>query len=124
MPEPRVFIPVLSNVWNRFPQGAPPSDLLFAILKMLFSEEEAGLVTQLPIRPFRASDAARVWKMNPDKARKILDQLASRAILVDIPHNGESRYCLPPPISASACATAATKWPMFTGITTHPRISA
>ena len=47
---------------NRFPQGAPPSDVLYAILKMLFSEREAGLVALLPIRPFTAKRAARVWK--------------------------------------------------------------
>ena len=29
---------------NRFPQGAPPSDLLYGILAILFSEREAGLV--------------------------------------------------------------------------------
>ena len=29
---------------NRFPQGAPPSELLFKILQMLFSEKEAKLV--------------------------------------------------------------------------------
>ncbi len=40
----------LSDRLNRFPQGAPPTKLLFAILKMLFSEKEAGLVAQLPIR--------------------------------------------------------------------------
>ena len=34
---------------NRFPQGAPPSDVLYEILKMLFSEREAGLVALLPI---------------------------------------------------------------------------
>ena len=27
---------------NRFPQGAPPSDLLYRILEMLFSEREAN----------------------------------------------------------------------------------
>ena len=42
----------LADRINRFPQGAPPSDLLFAILKLLFSEREAGLVAQLPLRPF------------------------------------------------------------------------
>lgn len=29
---------------NRFPQGAPPSETLFKILKVLFSEEEARLM--------------------------------------------------------------------------------
>lgn len=36
---------------NRFHQGAPPSDLLYAILKMLFTEKEAKLVSLLPIKP-------------------------------------------------------------------------
>ena len=48
---------------NRFPQGAPPSDVLFAILKLLFSEREAGLVAQLPVRPFTVHDAAARWTM-------------------------------------------------------------
>ena len=46
---------------NRFPQGAPPSEVLFKILAMLFSEREAGLVAQLPIRPFTAARAAKAW---------------------------------------------------------------
>ena len=33
---------------NRFPQGAPPSELLFKILTMLFSEKEAEYVSLLP----------------------------------------------------------------------------
>jgi hypothetical protein len=35
---------------NRFPQGAPPSDTLYKILAMLFSEREAAVVSQLPSR--------------------------------------------------------------------------
>jgi hypothetical protein len=54
---------------NRFPQGAPPSDLLFEILKILFSEREAGLVSLLPIKPFNAHKAAKIWKMKPEEAR-------------------------------------------------------
>jgi hypothetical protein len=30
----------LVDRFNRFPQGAPPSDLLYAILKLLLSEKE------------------------------------------------------------------------------------
>lgn len=37
---------------NRFPQGAPPTELLFKVLKVLFSEREAQLVSLLPIKPF------------------------------------------------------------------------
>jgi Na+-translocating ferredoxin:NAD+ oxidoreductase RNF subunit RnfB len=85
---------------NKAPQGAPPSDLLFAILKMLFSEREAGLVALLPIKPFKAERAAKVWKVPETEARKVLEQLASRAILLDIEdRQGELHYVLPPPMA-------------------------
>jgi ferredoxin len=84
---------------NRFPQGAPPSELLFKILKMLFSEKEAQLVSLLPIRPFTAEKAARAWKMDLAGTRKILHELAGRAILLDMEQDGESVYVLPPPMA-------------------------
>lgn len=84
---------------NRYPQGAPPSELLFKILKMLFSEQEAELVSLLPIKPFTAKKASRVWQMHLASAQKVLDELASRAILVDLDRNGESVYTLPPPMA-------------------------
>jgi len=89
----------LADRLNRFPQGAPPSDLLFKILKMLFSEKEAHLVSLMPIKPFTAKKASRIWKMDLSSTQKVLDKLAGRAILVDIEQNGESIYVLPPPMA-------------------------
>jgi len=89
----------LSDRLNRFPQGAPPSELLFKILEVLFSEREAQLVAELPIMPFNAERASRIWKMCLADTRKVLDELASRAILVDIQQNGETLYVLPPPMA-------------------------
>ena len=60
----------LTDRLNRFPQGAPPSDLLFRILRMLFREKEADLVSVLPIKPFTAQKAADVWKMSETNARR------------------------------------------------------
>ena len=84
---------------NQFPQGAPPSDTLYKILSMLVSEKEAGLIAQLPIKPFTAPVAAKCWKTTVTEARKTLDELSSRAILVDIERGGESIYTLPPPMA-------------------------
>jgi hypothetical protein len=75
----------LADRLNHFPQGAPLSHLLFAILKMLFSEKEADLVARLPIRPFTVEEAARAWKLDAGSARNILDDLAERATLLDMP---------------------------------------
>ncbi len=84
---------------NRFPQGAPPSDTLFKILAMLFSEREAALVAQLPIKPFTAKQASRILKMSLPETRTALEELASRAILVDTERDGETTYILPPPMA-------------------------
>lgn len=89
----------LAERLDRFPQGAPPSKLLFDILKILMTEEEAGLMAQLPIKPFDARQAARIWKLPEARARNVLDELASRAILVDIEQNGEQIYVIPPPMA-------------------------
>ena len=84
---------------NRFPQGAPPSKLLNQILKMLFSEKAAELVSLLPIKPFTVEKASRIWKMDMTSAQNALNELAGRAILVDIEQNGKSVYVLPPPMA-------------------------
>ncbi len=90
----------LTDRLNRFPQGAPPSELLFRILHMLFSEREAELVSLLPIKPFTTAKAARLWQQTEDDARKTLDALADRGILVDlVGETGEVTYCLPPPMA-------------------------
>ncbi|MDD4200814.1 MAG: 4Fe-4S binding protein [Eubacteriales bacterium] len=84
---------------NRFPQGAPASDTLYKILSILFSEKEATLVAQLPIKPFTAEKAAAIWGMPKAETCKILKGLASRCILLDMESNGETRYILPPPMA-------------------------
>ena len=89
----------LTDRLNRFPQGAPPSELLYRILELLFSEREAGLVAQLPIRPFTARQAARIWGTSASEARAVLDRLASRAILLDMEAPGGTVYILPPPMA-------------------------
>jgi hypothetical protein len=89
----------LAERLNRFPQGAPVSDLLFQILSMMFSEKEAGLVSLLPIKPFTAKKASQIWKCSLSGSHKILDALADRGILVDIEQKGRTVYTLPPPMA-------------------------
>jgi ferredoxin len=84
---------------NRFPQGAPPSETLYKILSLLFSEKEAGLVALLPIKPFTAQKASQVWKLDLKETQKVLDELASRALLVDVEQDGTMVYTLPPPMA-------------------------
>jgi ferredoxin len=89
----------LARRLNIFPQGAPPTELLFQILKILFSEREAKLVSQLPIKPFTDKKAAAAWKMTLNEARVILGDLSDRGLLLDYDENGENTYVMPPPMA-------------------------
>jgi Dissimilatory sulfite reductase (desulfoviridin), alpha and beta subunits len=84
---------------NRFPQGAPPSELLYRILRILVSEDEAQLMSMIPIKPFTATQASAIWKMDLAASQQVLDRLADRAILIDWDHRGETYYVLPPPMA-------------------------
>ncbi len=89
----------LTDRLNLLPQGAVASELLFEILKILFSEREAGLVSKLPIKPFTAAKAAQIWKIRETDARTILNDLADRGLLLDGEENGDVLYSLPPPMA-------------------------
>jgi len=89
----------LSNRLNRLPQGAVASELLFEILKILFTEREAGLVSKLPIVPFNARKAAGIWKIKESDARILLNDLADRGLLLDGEENGDVLYSMPPPMA-------------------------
>jgi NAD-dependent dihydropyrimidine dehydrogenase PreA subunit len=89
----------LTERLNRFPQGAPPSEMLTSILSMLFSPQEAELVSDLPLRPFTSAKAAKAWGKTESEAQNILQELSSRGLLVDMEQKGRMHYVLPPPMA-------------------------
>jgi len=89
----------LSERINRFPQGAPPTELLFQILEVLFTPAEAELVALLPIKPFTAETAALLWKKSETEARNILEALASRGMMLDIDSRHGQMFAMPPPMA-------------------------
>ena len=89
----------LTERLNRFPQGAPPTERLTKILKILFDQKEAEMVSLLPVKPFTVKKAAHVWEMSEKETRKVLERLAEKALLVDFQTDGEMRYVLPPPMA-------------------------
>ena len=70
----------LSDRLNLFPQGAPPTELLFRILEVLFTRDEAALVALLLIKPFNVAAAAKIWKKPAAESQNILETLASRGM--------------------------------------------
>ncbi|MFA6365644.1 MAG: 4Fe-4S dicluster domain-containing protein [Candidatus Hydrogenedentales bacterium] len=85
---------------NLMPQGAPVEDLLYKILAVLFSEKEADRIALLPLRPFTAAAAAKNWKTTEDEARKALEALADRGMILDTENpEGKQIFCMPPPMA-------------------------
>ena len=85
---------------NLFPQGAPPTALLFSTLRALVSEDEAAWLSQVPLRPFKVDKAAAAWQVSPPEAQRRLNELCSKCILLDVePDDGDPIYFLPPPMA-------------------------
>jgi len=85
---------------NRFPQGVPPSEYLERIFSVLMNEREAQLMSLLPIKPFTLPTAARALRLPPTEAARVLDDLAERALLLDLERpDGSKVYTLPPPMA-------------------------
>ena len=84
---------------NWFTQGAPPSEALYKILQVLYTEKEAKWVALLPVRPFTLKRAARIWGTTEAKAEKLLDRLCEKALLVDSEYHGERQFVMPPPMA-------------------------
>ncbi len=53
----------------------------------------------MPIKPFNVHKASVIWGKSLPETEKILNELASRALLLDIEKNGETVYVLPPPMA-------------------------
>lgn len=78
------------------PQGAPASAALFGILETLLTEEEAKVVSVLPINLFTIGEAARLLKRPVDETRAALDTLADKGILFDFSDGQAQIYLMAP----------------------------
>lgn len=83
---------------NWFTQGAAPTETLYKILEVLFTEQEAKMVSQLPIRPFTIKKAAGIWQLSEYHTEQMLDKLCEKGLLVDSDHNGVRKFVMPPPM--------------------------
>ncbi len=81
---------------NQSPQGAPASAALFGILQNLLTDEEARLVSSLPINLFTLDEAVALLKRPVDQARRDLDTLADKGVLFDFGDGRRQIYLVAP----------------------------
>lgn len=70
------------------------------ILQVLFTPRDAALAARLPVVPATAAKIASRVGMDADAARRRLDGMADRGLVMDVAHpkTGETVYALAPPV--------------------------
>ncbi|MDD4051650.1 MAG: 4Fe-4S binding protein [candidate division Zixibacteria bacterium] len=75
---------------------APWNETLYAILKELYTEEEADVAVRMPYAMSTLDRIAEVTGYDRDRLQRILDGLAAKGLVVDVRVNGAGRYILSP----------------------------
>ncbi len=86
----------LRQLLDKDPTGCPPAPEIDEILRILFTEEEAGVALGLGFRPFPVSLVARRAGVDPSAARVLLERMADKGIVFVKEKGGERRYALQP----------------------------
>ncbi|MBP2627033.1 MAG: 4Fe-4S ferredoxin iron-sulfur binding protein [Firmicutes bacterium] len=76
--------------------GAPYSPVFIAILKLLFSVEEADIARQIPLRPTSLAVLSRKIGMPIDELHYKIGLMAERGLVFDVEHNQECYIVLAP----------------------------
>lgn len=81
---------------NREPVGAPPNHTLMEILKHLYSEAEASIGSSFPMMPVKISKIAAITGIAEEVLKPLLDSMADKGLLMDMPRKNEFYYMLTP----------------------------
>lgn len=76
---------------------APWNETFYTILKELYTEEEADLVSRMPAGLSTADELQRFLQINPTRLRKLLEVLCRKGLVVDIFVNN-AFYYVPSPL--------------------------
>jgi len=88
----------LARRLEQYVPGAFPSDTLCEILKVLVTEEEAGLLALMPLRGVSLERVAAVWGMSREEALERLESVAGKGVVYAFGTGAEKRYLLAPPV--------------------------
>jgi Pyruvate/2-oxoacid:ferredoxin oxidoreductase delta subunit len=81
---------------DRYPLGAPGTELITDILRTIYTPEEAELAASLPLGFSTLGMLARQLKLSEDTLRAKLESMADKGLVLDLNLGGEVKYALPP----------------------------
>jgi Pyruvate/2-oxoacid:ferredoxin oxidoreductase delta subunit len=81
---------------NRNPVGVPVNDTLMAILHRLYTETEASVGSRFPLVPVTLDQMAAATGIEDQRLKPILDSMADKGLVLDIPRKDTCFYFLAP----------------------------
>ncbi len=89
------LVPLIDRL-NRYPVGLVDNEKLREILSLLFDEKEAYVASRFPLAETTLPELSRLTQMSPDDLLPVLDAMADKGLIVDMPFQGATYYLLLP----------------------------
>jgi len=87
---------LLAERLNKNPVGAPVNETLMAILHRLYTEGEAMMGSKFPLFPMTLEQIAGITGVQDGQLKTILDGMADKGLVMDIPRKDSFFYMLSP----------------------------
>ncbi|MDH5511198.1 MAG: 4Fe-4S ferredoxin [Nitrospinota bacterium] len=89
------LIPLIDRL-NKYPVGLVDNGKLRQILSILFDEEEAFVGSRFPLEEATLEELVRATGMESAKLAPILERMANKGLVADMPYKGVTYYLLVP----------------------------
>jgi ferredoxin len=89
------IVPLIDRL-NKYPIGLVDSEKLREILSLLFDEREAFVASRFPLEEATLPELVRLTKIPTGELLPLLDRMADKGLVMDMPYAGEVYYLLLP----------------------------
>ncbi len=89
------LVPLIDRL-NRYPVGLVDNEKLREILSLLFEEKEAFVASRFPMAETTLPELSQRTQMPPEQLLPVLDVMANKGLIVDMPFEGTTYYLLLP----------------------------
>ena len=89
------IVPLIDRL-NKYPIGLVDSDKLREIFTLLFDEREAFIASRFPLEEATLPELMRLTKIPAGELQRLLDKMADKGLVMDMPYGGEVYYLLLP----------------------------
>jgi len=89
------IVPLIDRL-NKYPIGLVDSDKLREILTLLFDQREAFVASRFPLEEATLPELVRLTKIPANELLSLLDRMADKGLVMDMPYGGEVYYLLMP----------------------------